>query len=336
MKVEGQSNETVVDFVSWINFTTFDIISDLGWGTSFRGLEHQEYHPWITVILQFKAILIGSSIGYYPLLNALVPYVTPKSALAGLNLVFGMARENVQARLKMQTERPDVMSFMEKGDLTEEEIVSNSTVLIVAGSETLTTALVGTMHHLLENSDKLERLVKEVRGVFENEKDIDGQTTTKMTYLTAVLQEGMRLCPPIPDNLHREVPAPGAIIAGIWLPGGTAVGVPCYSMFRSDENFERAGEFIPERWLEGEGFVGDKKDVFHPFGVGPSGCMGQPLAWVEMRMILARLLWNFDFKIPEGRKLGRWTDQDILWAWDKVPLNVGICLAARRKLEMLH
>ncbi|TVY14821.1 Cytochrome P450 monooxygenase, partial [Lachnellula arida] len=58
----------------------------------------------------------------------------------------------------MQTERPGAMSFMEKGDLTEEEIVSNSTVLIVAGSETLTTALVGTMHRLLENSDKLERL----------------------------------------------------------------------------------------------------------------------------------------------------------------------------------
>jgi cytochrome P450 len=285
-EVEGKSKEVVIDLVAWINFTTFDIISDLGWGTSFRGLEKQKYHPWITVILQFKAILIANSIAYYPLLNALVPYVTPKSALAGLNLVFDTARENVRARLKRKMGRPDVMSFVETGEMSE-EIVANSTVLIVAGSETLTMALVGKMHYLLENEGKMERLVREIREGFWNEKDIDGQTTRWLSYLTAVLQEGMRLCPPIPDNLHREVPAGGATIAGRWLPRGTAVGVPCHSMFRSEENFAKPEEFIPERWLDGEGFGGDKNEAFYPFGVGPSGCMGQ-LVWVEMRVILAR------------------------------------------------
>jgi len=151
--------------VAWINFTTFDIIGDLGWGTSFQGLERQEYHPWTTVIPQFKAILIA----YYPLLNALVPFMTPKSALAGLNEVFNTARRNVQARLRRETERPDMMTFMEKGDMSEEEIVSNSTVSIVAGSETLTTALAGTMHCLLENPGKLDKLVREIRVCFTAE-----------------------------------------------------------------------------------------------------------------------------------------------------------------------
>lgn len=56
--------------------------------------------------------------------------------------------------------------------------------------------------------------MKEIRDEFENEVEISGQSTKRYGYLTAVLQEGMKLCPPIPDKLHREVPAGGARIAG--------------------------------------------------------------------------------------------------------------------------
>jgi len=44
---EGKSSG-IVDIVEWINFCTFDIISDLGWGASFKCLEKQEYHPWVS------------------------------------------------------------------------------------------------------------------------------------------------------------------------------------------------------------------------------------------------------------------------------------------------
>ena len=84
---QAAEKKTSVDMVEWINFTTFDIISDLGWSASLGCLEKQEYHPWVTVILQFKTVLIANSIAYYPLLNTLVPYITPKSALAGLNMI---------------------------------------------------------------------------------------------------------------------------------------------------------------------------------------------------------------------------------------------------------
>jgi hypothetical protein len=87
-KVEESEDgkEVVANMVEWFNYTTFDIFSDLGWGRSFDCLQKQEYHPWITVILQFKALLIGMSLSFYPVLNTLVSYVTPKSALEGLNL----------------------------------------------------------------------------------------------------------------------------------------------------------------------------------------------------------------------------------------------------------
>lgn len=81
--------------------------------------------------------------------------------------------------------------------------------------------------------------------------------------------------------------------------------------------------------MEGEGFERDRRNAFNPFGIGPSGWMGQQSAWVEMRVVLARISWNFDLKVQKGKKLGKWTDQDIFWAWDKAPLNVDISLASR-------
>lgn len=68
----------------------------------------------------------------------------------------------------------------------------------------------------------------------------------------------------------------------------------------------------------------DEKAVFNPFGVGPRACIGQALAWTQMRIILAKLFWNFDFEIPEGSAVPEWTSQKVYWAWNRVPLEVCI------------
>ncbi len=58
--------------------------------------------------------------------------------------------------------------------------------------------------------------------------------------------------------------------------------------------------------------------MLQPFGVGPRNCLGRNLALAEIRLILARMLWNFDFEIcPESEK---WTDQKIKTLWIKPPL----------------
>lgn len=341
-KVEGSEGgrEAVVDVVEWFNFTTFDIFSDLGWGTSFNCLEKQEYHTWITVILQFKALLIGTSLSFYPILNTLVSYITPKSALEGLNLVLTTSAENVRKRLESKAERPDMMSSIlahndanPSQSLSEEEMVANSMALIIAGSDTLTTALAGTINNLLQKPEELQILVHEIQSSFKSDSEIDGQSTRSLEYLTAVIQEGLRVCPPLPDNLHRAVPKGGAVVAGYSLPEGVTVGVPCYATFKSKTNFASPEEFIPERWLQQlsdrSSFAEDRPSAFHPFSLGPHGCLGQQLAWVELRVILARLLWNFDIKIPEGTKPLEWTSQKIFWAWDKEPVEVSLRKASR-------
>jgi cytochrome P450 len=211
--------------------------------------------------------------------------------------------------------------------LSEEEMVANSMALIIAGSDTLATTLAATINNLLQRPETLKILVLEIRSAFTAESEIDGQSTRTLEYLTAVLQEGLRVCPPFPDNLHRAVPKGGAVIAGYTLPEGVTVGVPCYATFTSKTNFNLPDGFIPERWFQKDcdsSFAKDRHDAFHPFSLGPHGCLGQQLAWVELRVILVRLLWNFDIEIPKETKPLQWTSQKIFWAWDKEPVNVSL------------
>ncbi|MCJ1373424.1 hypothetical protein MMC20_004652 [Loxospora ochrophaea] len=275
-----------LNIVEWFNYTTFDIISDLGWGTSFRCLETAEYHPWITVILHFKAALFGAALKYYPFINYLVSFVTPSSAKAALQLVTSTAEANVKSRLSNKSNRPDIMSHAIGYNasspavvMTIEEMECNSMAFIVAGSEPVTTALVGTINCLLQNTQKMATLTSEIRSRFGSEQEINAMSTKDLSYLNAVLQEGLRMCPPVPDNMRRVVPQKGAIIANRFVPGGIVVSMPCWATFQSKENFTSPAEFYPERWLTtAKGlFEQDNKLAFQPFSLGPSNCIGQPL-----------------------------------------------------------
>ncbi|PQE22673.1 cytochrome P450 1 protein [Rutstroemia sp. NJR-2017a BVV2] len=329
---EAIAVDRTVDLVQWLNFTTFDIIGDLGWGSSFNCLQESSYHPWIRVVLHFKAVLIANSIKYYPLLHTILMKITPASALRDLRQALETGHLKVQDRLQHDVDCRDIMSHVidhnrsspETG-LSTGEIEMNSMAVIVAGSETLTTTLTAAIHFLLENPKCLETLQREIRTTFTTEEQITNDSTTSLPYLTAVLNESLRMSPPLPDSLRREVPPGGATIAGHFIPGGTTVSVACWTLFHSSAHFTSPDEFIPERWLDGSGNINkqaDAKNLFHPFSLGPHNCIGQPLAWMEMRLILSRLVWSFDIRVPEGRKLRDWMEQKIFWTWDKDPLDV--------------
>jgi cytochrome P450 len=117
------------------------------------------------------------------------------------------------------------------------------------------------------------------------------------------------------------------------------MGMNQYAVFRSSDNFKFSESFIPERWLDDERFKDDKKDALQPFSFGPRNCIGrkyvhQPLllrrtrakvfggslAYVEMRLIMAKLLFSFDLSLRKD--CHDWTNQKIYTVWEKAPLMV--------------
>lgn len=100
---------------------------------------------------------------------------------------------------------------------------SNSGLFVFAGSETTATLLSGTTYYLLRNPEKMARLVKEVRGTFKSEEDINFRSVSELKYLVACLEEGLRIYPPVPTGLPRRVPPGGDTIAGKFVPEGVCL-----------------------------------------------------------------------------------------------------------------
>ncbi|KAI9700902.1 MAG: hypothetical protein M1820_006663 [Bogoriella megaspora] len=211
----------------------------------------------------------------------------------------------------------------EKG-MTRDEITRTSGTLIIAGSETSATLLSGVTYLLLRGPEALEKLKTEIRTTFREPRDITFQALASLLYLNACIQEALRMYPPVPGVLPRRVEAGGVIINGYYLPEGTSVGVHQWSINRSSKIFTRPDDFIPERWLGNAGFVHDNAAALQPFSVGPRNCLGQHLAWAEMRAILARMIWHFDLELCEDSL--DWMEQKVFIFWEKPALNVKLQL----------
>ncbi len=335
--IDANPSEDVaaVDVLQWFNYATFDIIGDFIWGSSFKCLEHVQSHPWIQVIAQFKVALIVGALKFYPPLDAIVMFITPESAMGDLWMIWKTTEDKISQRLTSKGRR-DVISYMVAANeassehhMSRDEMEINSMLLVIAGSESVTTALLGATHHLLGEPAKLQTLVQEVRTTYPKEEDITGLSLNRLPYLNAVLQEALRLCPTIPDGMRREIPKGGATVAGQFLPEGTVVSVPQWATYQSPSNYYKPESFIPERWLAEASdasslYSKDRKDAFNPFSLGPHNCPGRSLAYLEMRLILVKMVWHLDMEIPKGMGLPQWEQQKIFWFWDKQPMNVKI------------
>ena len=91
----------------------------------------------------------------------------------------------------------------------------------------------------------------------------------------------------------------------------------------SATNFHRPRDFVPERWLDDAPpeFANDDRAALQPFSVGTRNCIGRNLAYAEMRLILAKMLFHFDLRLDEART-GDWFDQPAWGLWFKRPLEV--------------
>ena len=222
-KETGDPVAATVDICQWYNFTTFDIIGDLGFGEPFDCLRDGTYHPWVALIFNnFKASAFVAAVRFYPLLDSLLMKCLPKSVMQIQRDHYQLAVDKVHRRLNLETTRKDFMTEViahndDKG-MSLSEIEATFNILIIAGSETTATVLTGTTNYLLQNPDILAILVAEVRGAFKDEKKITFAALKQLPYLNAVIEEGLRLCPPIPAGLPRMVPKGGDTVCGYFLP----------------------------------------------------------------------------------------------------------------------
>lgn len=169
--------------------------------------------------------------------------------------------------------------------------------------------MAATLFYLVRNPTTLRKVTAEIRDKFDSLEDIHQcPQLNSCHYLRACIDEAMRLSPSVGGLLPREVLPGGMTIDGEQIPEGTVVGTPHYTIHHNPAYYPNPFAYVPERWIAGAEEKGGSNEekvhlaqsAFCPFSIGPRGCIGKGLAYVEMSITLARVLFMYDLRRAQG------------------------------------
>lgn len=206
-----------------------------------------------------------------------------------------LTREKAGRRMELgDMSRADFFSHLIKsGRLSASGLVANADTLIIAGSETTATTLCGLTWFLTRYPACQSALADEVRAAFSSAADITGDATAALPYLHGCIEETLRLFPSVTLGLPRD--CPGAVVDGQYVPAGTVVSGEFLAMHTDPEYWVDPESFRPERWI-GDGLPGDDRRAFQPFSTGPRACLGLNMAYLELRLAVAKMVWLYDLE----------------------------------------
>ncbi|KAK8053324.1 trichothecene c-15 hydroxylase, partial [Apiospora saccharicola] len=284
------------------NYLTFDVLGQLAFSSDFQCLERSELHPWISSM--FSDSLFGPVC-----LSVLVNFgfqVAVDLLYKQLGARFRRLRQSARLKVydRLDSEKPqddftEVLLRKLAKDTGTEAILMTGPTLIFAGSETQATLLYGLTYLLTRNLTALQKLTEEVRGAFATQEGITYTDVSRLRYLVACINEGLRYFPSVANASTKRSPAGGCVINGDFVPGGTISGIYHYAMYHNAVYFKNPDEFHPERWLGDPEYANDRRELFQPFAIGPRDCLGKMLAHAEIRMVLATMVLNFDLELWE-------------------------------------
>ncbi|CAM0885013.1 unnamed protein product [Alopecurus aequalis] len=195
-----------------------------------------------------------------------------------------------------------LLSIRQEFDLTREHMKSILTGVFLAAIDTSSNTLEFTLAELMRSSHLMGKLQDEVRSIVPlGEETFSEINMNNMTYLRAVIKESLRLHPVAPLLVpHLAL----ADISGYIVPTGTHVVINTWAIGRDSASWEDAKEFKPERFIEGgsDVHVNFKGNDFRflPFGAGRRMCPGINLGIANVELMLANLMYHFDWDLPLG------------------------------------
>ncbi|CAO2181483.1 unnamed protein product [Urochloa humidicola] len=194
------------------------------------------------------------------------------------------------------------------GGVLFDDVAIKAMVLVIfaAATDTTYTALVWAMAELVNHPHEMRRVQDEVRAAVGDGDHVTEDHLPELRYLKCVIKETLRLHAPLPLLVPHETTEDTELL-GYHVPARTRVIVNAWAIARDPAAWERAEEFVPERWFASAAEDQNKTDDdymfaqdfrFVPFGAGRRGCPGVGFAVPSMELALATLVYHFDWEMP--------------------------------------
>ncbi|CAN1829121.1 Desmethyl-deoxy-podophyllotoxin synthase [Linum perenne] len=283
----------------------YAIISRAAFGYRMKKLEEEALLPVLTKIV----VVIGGSTGTERQLKRLHREVD-----IILERIIDEHIEKRRARSKKDDDDDDeededlvdvLLSFTEKRDLgfpfTKVEIKAVILDIFLGGSDTSSTLVEWIMSELMKNPLVMQKAQKEVRQLFDEQGEVDESRLDELHYLQLIIKETFRLHPIAPLFLPREC-RETVVVNGYLIPEKTRVTINAWAIGRDPRHWTNPDEFIPERFVDSSLDYKGHDFQFLPFGSGRRVCPGIQFGLAVVELLLANLLYHFDWKLPGEMK----------------------------------
>ncbi|RDL33011.1 Uncharacterized protein BP5553_08450 [Venustampulla echinocandica] len=310
------------DIYFWFELFTMDLMGDLALGDNFGVVETGKPARYSTLVELSQRF--GNISGILPFGKSSVsilswvplPYVQKlwKARLEYLDYARMALEKRFQEDRKqvLPTGKPrqDIMQrFIEAQDpetgrkMDFPELRAETSSLMVAGASTGSVTMNWMTYYLCKNPTVKARIINDLEVMFPDNLDgtkaIPFTKLNKLSLLESAEIECLRLHPPIGYAMPRDTPSQGAVICGVFIPGGVAVGVPAATIGRNATVYKNPDNWDPDRWSDETADLATMKTCFLGFGFGTRQCIGRNVATQFIVKMIATLLLRYDMELED-------------------------------------
>jgi len=234
-----------------------------------------------------------------------LPSKKKRRGKAAIIRVKSVVENIIESRAQPQSEKHnDLLEMLmstrdaETGEsLDKKALLDEVMTMFVAGHDTTAAALTWTIYLLQQNKNVLNLMLEELDNNWNGEK-ITVESLSSLGYMKMVIQEAMRLLPPVWAFGRKAKEADE--VMGFEIRKGQSLNIPIYAIHRHPDFWEKPNEFYPEHFLP-EAVKQRDKFAYMPFSLGQHRCIGEYFALMEIQIVLMRMYKNFQFELASDK-----------------------------------
>ncbi|XP_002035716.2 cytochrome P450 4d8 [Drosophila sechellia] len=218
--------------------------------------------------------------------------------------LMGTVDEDVGSKRRMALLDVLLMATVDGRPLTNDEIREEVDTFMFEGHDTTTSALSFCLHELSRHPEVQEKMLEEILQVLgtDRSRPVSIRDLGELKYMECVIKESLRMYPPVPivgRKLQTDFKYTHSVHGDGVIPAGSEIIIGIFGVHRQPETFPNPDEFIPERHENGSRVAPFK---MIPFSAGPRNCIGQKFAQLEMKIMLAKIVREYEL-LPKGQRV---------------------------------
>ncbi|OLY85232.1 Benzoate 4-monooxygenase [Smittium mucronatum] len=300
------------NYFKYFQNVTADVIGELALGETFHAVKNDGHDitDWVNETLKVSELMSS-----FPILRGfrhVIPGFTKNDAKLKKFCADAVdKRRSLINSGRFNNERIDILQMYMVAEssytgkpLSVEELVAEMVTMIIAGIDTTSITMTWLIQFYMLYPQVYKRVVDEIRTNFPDRENRipHKEARKKLPYFIATIYEVLRIRGSVGFALAREVPKEGVNLSGYDIPQGTDVLMLIAGAHEDTKIWESPKLFNPERFM-GPDAETLKKEVV-AFSAGVRICPAKNLAWMEIMMIVANFLKNFDLRLPSDSKFG--------------------------------